>query len=350
MRILIVGFGYMGEIRKAVADKIAGVETVGICDPFKGPDQTGCGCPHFNTYQEAIDQVKPDITFVCSPNRDIPDVAVYAMERGSHVFCEKPPGRTIDDIRKMMAAEAGNPGIKLMFGFNHRHHPAILEAKSIVDAGRMGEVLWVRGVYGKSGGQGRGFEKSWRNDPEISGGGILLDQGIHMLDLFRLFCGDFHEAVGMTGTRFWKVPVEDNAVVILRNNKGLMAQLHSSATLWKHTFQIEIGLEQGYLIAHGLLSKSGSYGRETLIVGRRPDDDDPDAAVGIPREETIFFDRDLSWDIQVEELVRCIQQDLPVTDSSSTDALKVMEIIDAVYRQANSGLRFRLDSSAEVKI
>ena len=347
MRVLIVGYGYMGEIRKKVADEIPGINVSGICDPFKGPEATGCKCPHYKDYREAIDAIRPEITFVCSPNRQIPDIAVYAMRKGSHVFCEKPPGRNINDIRKMITAENAHNGIKLMFGFNHRHHPAIQEAKSIVDAGRMGRVLWLRGVYGKSGGQGKGFESSWRNDPDISGGGILLDQGIHMLDIFRLICGEFDEAVGITGTRFWDIPVEDNALVILRNKKGQMAQLHSSATLWKHTFQLEIGLEKGYLIVHGLLSKSGSYGRETLVIGRRPDDDDPAAAIGVPREETVFFDRDLSWHIQVQELVKCIQSDLPVTDSSSTDALKVMQIIETIYRQAKSGLNFPLKPIAE---
>jgi predicted dehydrogenase len=232
-----------------------------------------------------------------------------------------------------MAAEARHPGLKVMFGFNHRHHPAILEAKSIVDAGRMGRVLWMRGIYGKSGGPGRGFEKSWRNDPEISGGGILLDQGIHMLDLFRLFGGDFNEVTGMLGTTYWNIPVEDNAFVLLRNSKGVVAQFHSSATLWKHKFRLELGLEGGYLIAQGLLSKSGSYGRETLIIGRRPSDDE-DAAVGNPREEVVYYDTDLSWDLQVEELVRAILDDRPIADSSTWDAFKVMEIIDTVYRQA----------------
>lgn len=349
MKVLIVGYGYMGEIRKQVVDAMPELTLAGICDPYKGPSDTGCDCPHFTDFREAIDTVRPDVTFVCSPNRDIPDVAVYAMQSGSHAFCEKPPGRDIGDIRRMMAVEKKCKGIKLMFGFNHRHHPAILEAKSIVDAKRMGAVLWVRGVYGKSGGQGRGFEASWRNDPQVSGGGILLDQGIHMLDLFRLFCGDFDEAVGMTGTRFWNIPVEDNAFVILRSSRGPMAQLHSSATLWKHTFKIEIGLEGGYLIVHGLLSKTGSYGRETLIIGRRPDDDDPFAAVGNPREETVFFDKDLSWDLQVKELVRCIRHNLPVTDSSSTDALKVMQIIEAVYRQTRSGAAYPLTDPEEVR-
>ena len=137
----------------------------------------------------------------------------------------------------------------------------------------------------------------------------------------------------MLATTFWRIPMEDNAFVFLRNNQGQMAQLHSSATLWKHMFRLEIGLEQGYLIVQGLLSKTGSYGREHLTIGRRPSEDET-VAVGNPREETVYFDRDLSWELQVKELFHCVQKDLPVTDSSSLDALRVMEIIDTVYRQA----------------
>ena len=333
MKTVIIGYGYMGEIRRRVVEDLPDLELGGICDPMRSPDNIGGDFTYFTDYWEAIDEIKPDIVFACTPNNLTPDVCMYALERNCHVFCEKPPGKNLVDIQKIMQAEQENPGLKVIFGFNHRHHPAILEAKSIVDGKRMGEIIWLRGVYGKSGGPGRDFEKSWRNDPEISGGGILLDQGIHMLDLFRFFSGDFSEVHGLLATRYWNIPVEDNAFVLLRNEQGLVAQLHSSATLWKHTFQLEIGLEGGYLIARGLLSKSGSYGRETLVIGRKSGEDGVDA-IGNPREEVVYFDTDLSWHVQVQDLIHCIQNDLPITDSSTQDALRVMEIVETVYRQA----------------
>lgn len=335
MKTLVVGYGYMGQIRKRVIEDLCELELSGICDPFVTKDQLGVDCAHYDDYRDAIDDVRPAIVFVCTPNRYSPEVSIYALEHGAHVFCEKPPGRDLTDIQRIIAAEKAHPELKLMFGFNHRHHPAIVEAKSLVDAGRLGRILWMRGVYGKSGGQGRDFERSWRNDPAISGGGILLDQGIHMLDLFRFFCGDFDEVYGLLSTAYWNTPVEDNAFVLLRNAQGQIAQLHSSATLWKHTFRLEIGLEKSYLVVQGLLSKTGSYGRETLIIGRKPSDAE-DGAVGNPREEIVYFDKDLSWDLQLRELVKCIKNDLAVTDSSSLDALRVMEIIDTVYGQIHA--------------
>ena len=187
MRAVIIGYGYMGEIRARNIDKLPDLQLAAICDPFVAADDTGKDCPHYSDYRVAIDRERPDIAFVCTPTHKSPEICCYALESGCHVFCEKPPGRNLEDIRRIIKAERRQSGLKVMFGFNHRHHPAILEAKSIVDAGRMGEIMWMRGVYGKSGGKGRDFERSWRNDPQISGGGILLDQGIHMLDLFRFF-------------------------------------------------------------------------------------------------------------------------------------------------------------------
>jgi len=332
MKVAIIGYGYMGQIRRRVITRMSELELLGICDPFIQTDSENSDVPFYDNYEDLLCQ-SPDIVFVCTPNHLTPEVALAALAQGCHVFAEKPPGRNLADIKRIMDMEAKQPQLKLMFGFNHRHHPAIREAKSIVDAGRMGKVIWLRGVYGKSGGKRRTFEQSWRNDPAISGGGILLDQGIHMLDLFRFFCGDFNQVKSMMNTAYWNIPVEDNAFVLLRAKSGPMAQLHSSSTLWKHTFRLEIGLEEGYLIVQGLLSKSGSYGREQLVIGRKPEDEDEDAAIGNPREEVVYFDQDFSWDFQVKDLIQCIQQDTPVRDSTSVDALRVMDIVSQVYCQ-----------------
>lgn len=329
LRAGVIGYGYMGQIRRKNIDDHPDLELVGVCDPLADLEATQIRAKVFPSYQSLI-EAGLALVFVCTPNNVTPEVTVYALEHGCHVFCEKPPGRILSDIQRIVAAEQAHPELKLIFGFNHRHHPGVTDAKSIVASGSLGRLLWLRGVYGKSGGDN--FEKSWRNDPAIGGGGILLDQGIHMLDLFRFFCGDFDEVVGMTSTMFWDIPVEDNAFVLLRSIEGVVAQLHSSATLWKHTFRLEIGLEKGYLVVSGLLSKTGSYGRETLLIGRKPGLGEK-VALGNPREEMTYYDTDPSWDIQVQHWVECIRNNQPIEDSTSLDALKVMEIVDMVYAQ-----------------
>ncbi len=337
LRAGIVGYGYMGEIRCRNVERNPNLELAAICDPQQSEAIASLGVSTYGSW-EALVGSGIDVVFVCTPNNLIPDITVAALNNGCHVFCEKPPGRNLADIQRIRSAESANPNLKVLFGFNHRHHPGIQDAKAIIDSGSLGDVITLRGVYGKGGGDD--FDKSWRNDPSVSGGGILLDQGIHMLDLFRMFVGEFDHVVGMRGVTSFDIPVEDNAFVLLRTQRGQMAQLHSSATAWKHTFRLEIGCTWGYAMVSGLLSKTGSYGRETLVVGRRAATGET-AALGNPREETTYYDRDESWDIEVAHLVECITEDKPVQHGTSLDALRVMEIVDGIYR--NPPLRLSLD-------
>ena len=326
----IIGYGYMGEIRRRMIEQHPDLELTLVCE--RDPEKLD-GEQSFQIVREpqAVIDSEADAVFICTPNHLIPELAVQCLTRGKHVFCEKPPGRTLNDIKRICDAESENHGIKLMFGFNHRYHPGVLRAKSIVDSGRMGKVLALRGLYGKSG--GKNFEHSWRNDFAVSGGGILLDQGIHMIDLFNLFLGGFTSAKAFMSNSHWGFEVEDNAVAILQNDDNQLAILHSSATLWKHMFQLNIILEQGYLKLEGLLSKTGSYGRETLVIGRRQFEDEAEA-VGNPSEETIYFDRDLSWEIEVNHFADCIINDKPVLESNSTDAYKAMDLVHRCYRDS----------------
>ncbi len=332
LRCGIVGYGYMGEIRKRVIEHHPRCLLVGVVETDQQKRLSIQGCPVFDSLEQLIQQ-GVDVIFVCTPNRYAPDVCIKSIEQGKHVFCEKPPGRTVEDVRGIMKAEHENPQVKLMFGFNHRYHPAMLRAKEIIESGQLGSILNLRGLYGKMG--GKHFRESWRNNKEMAGGGILLDQGIHMLDLFRYYSGDFESVKCFMSNAYWNFDVEDNAFVILQNKKKQHALLHSSSTMWKNTFQLDITLTEGSVRIAGLLSKSGSYGRETLTVAAR-EFEDVASAVGNPAESNTYFDRDESWDLEVEEFVRCIDEKAPVTMSSSYDALRVMEIIGQAYGDANN--------------
>ena len=131
----------------------------------------------------------------------------------------------------------------------------------------------------------------------------------------------------------WGFDVEDNAVVIMKNDHNQLAMLHSSATFWKHMFQLNVILEKGYLKLEGLLSKTGSYGRETLVIGRRQFEDETEA-VGNPSEETIYFDYDLSWELEVNRFIDCILNDKPVLESNSTDAYNAMNLVHQCYHDS----------------
>lgn len=331
----IVGLGKMGGIRAHTVRENKDTVLVSGYDPTPPPE--GFEDLELVGDYQAVIASGVDAVFVCPPNRFIPDVVVAALDAGKHVFCEKPPGRNVRDIERMMEAEARNPGLVLKFGFNHRYHYGVMEAKKIVESGKYGEILWMRGVYGKAKGSGKAQE--WRNDPALSGGGILLDQGIHMLDLFRYFCGEFREIKSMCTTAFWDIPLEDNAFALLRDDRGRIAMLHSSFTQWKHRFTLEIFLRDGYVIVDGMPSSTRSYRDEWIIQGRRH----TGFAIGNPPEERTFCNTDPSWELELSEFVDCIRSGQPVKHGTSADAYETMRLVFGIY-EADSSFSPKLPS------
>lgn len=293
------------------------------------PDQ------HGSTDWREVVNADVDAVFVATPNSVTPAVIIAALEAGKHVFSEKPPGRTVEDIENILRVEQAHPDRKLKFGFNHRYHAGIQEARRIIDSGRLGHLLWMRGVYGKAG--GLGFENVWRSRKETAGGGILLDQGIHMLDLFRFFSGDFIEVKSMVSTSYWPIDVEDNAFALLRDMHGRVAMLHCSSTQWKHRFNLELYLSGGYLSVNGILSSTRSYGDETITVARNRFDEG--LAMGKPTEEVIYFDTDPSWELEIRDFVASCLDGTPIECGTSEDALKVMKLVYAIYENDDSFMR-----------
>ena len=325
----IIGFGKVGRLRREIIEKNQNLSLDAICDPNLSKNKIDIGCKFFQSYEDLL-KLDIDAVFVCTPNKFTPDVVVSALNSNKHVFCEKPLGRNLEDVNKIIESEKNNKNLKLKFGFNHRYHDNVLEAKSIVDSGRYGKILWMRGVYGKSG--GLKFKDIWRSKRETAGGGILLDQGIHMIDLFRMFCGDFQEVKSFISNSYWNLNVENDAFAILRNKKEQLAFIHSSSTQWKHTFSLEISLEEGYINLDGILSSTRSYGQgERLVTARRQFEDEA-YSVGNPQENVIYFNEDKSWDREIDDFVDCILNDKKVIVGSSNDAMKVMELVYRIYK------------------
>lgn len=330
MRVVIFGYGYMGKIRYQALRRHPAVKRIHVYDPTL--DSAESPPEGFLPEGTAIAWDEIDAIFVCTPNHVTADLVVEGLRRCGRVFCEKPPGRNWEDFSRIEEAARAIPQHTLVFGFNHRLHPNVQTAQAMIGQGGLGDVLYMKGTYGKSG--GRHYRESWRNKREISGGGILLDQGIHMLDLFHLFLGEVTPVEAILADSFWNTGVEDNAFVLLRSRQGVPAFLHSSATLWKHTFRLEIGCRNGYLVASGLLSQTGSYGREQLVIGKREFEDEA-LALGNPREEIVHFDRDESWDKEVHEFLSAVAEGRSPTHGSLEDARRVMETIRDIYAIAD---------------
>lgn len=328
LNVGLVGLGKMGHIRADAIMKHPELNLSAVCDVIETKGKDFPESKFFHDYNELLKQ-GIDAVFVCTPNRYIPEIAVAALENGIHAFCEKPPGRNMDDVIKMRKAEKNNPGTKLKFGFNHRYHEAVREAKSIVDSGRLGRIMWIRGTYGKAG--GTGYQEDWRNYYDMSGGGILIDQGIHMVDLVSMFCQDFTDIHSFITRSYWQTEVEDNAFAIMKNALGQIVMIHSSATQWQHRFLMEIYLEKGYLNIDGIFSSTGTYEPETLKEAVCLYDHDRNPLPN-PLETLTIYEEDKSWYLEVDDFARCIREDKPVTVGSSQDAYKVMELIQRIYQ------------------
>ena len=326
LRVGIAGYGVVGKRRRHFVDAHPRLQTVGVCDQvFDGDGALDDGMPYYGHYKSLLAQ-NLDVLFVCLTNDVNPQATIDGLSKGLHVFCEKPPGRNVADIERVIGVETKSPKLKLKYGFNHRYHDSVREALEIMRSGDLGRVLNMRGVYGKSKFISYGEPSSWRTNREIAGGGILLDQGIHMVDLMRLFGGEFEDVHSYITNDFWNYDVEDNAYAMMKSNSGVVAMLHSTATQWRHRFNLDITLEKGALTLGGILSGSKSYGAETLTVAWASEDDQGD-----PKEQQTTYDQDPSWEAEIDDFADAILRDRRISEGSSVDALKTMQLVYRIY-------------------
>lgn len=327
LRVGIAGYGIVGQRRRRCIESHRSLSLVGVCDRMFEADSRLDGDVLYVKHYRQLLHLGLDVLYVCLPNDVAPEATIAGLEAGANVFCEKPPGRNVNDIERVRSVEASRGGQLLKYGFNHRYHGSVREALKIVSSGGFGRVINMRGVYGKSAFNPWPREKNgWRTNREIAGGGILLDQGIHMVDLMRLFGGEFHEVKSFVSNDTWHLDVEDNAYALMRSDRGVIALLHSTATQWRHRFRLEVFLEKGALILSGILSGSKSYGQEALTIVHREDE-----ANGNPRETTYTYIHDNSWSDEVNEFTACILEKRPVELGNSLDALRTMELIYRIY-------------------
>ena len=323
VKIGIIGYGKMGKIRYDAINQAGMGEVAAISDP-EAPDMGIKNLSH----SEIINNPDIDAVFICTPNYLNRQLTIDCLKAGKHVFCEKPPSFTGDEMKEIRMVEKASYGRKLMYGFNHRHHDSVIRMKNIVDSGEFGKILWMRGRYGKS--VTEDYFNNWRAKKEIAGGGILLDQGIHMLDLFLHLGGDFDRVKAELSNSFWKLEVEDNAFVILRNTKtGIDASLHSTMTQWRHLFSLEVFLEHGYMVLNGLLTSSRAYGQEILTLAKNRSSG---PAVTWADEIKTEYTDDNSWRYETEHFLNAIKNDTDIMIGNSSDAYRLMKIIDDIYK------------------
>jgi predicted dehydrogenase len=322
----------MGQIRADEVSRNHNTELVAVFEQYgEVPMDKYPTIIHCSTYEELLTQ-DLDAIFICAFNDVASQYTIQALKRNLHVFCEKPPAHTVAELKEVLEVEKASDKV-LKYGFNHRLHYSIIEAKKLIENNTMGKLLWMRGVYGKAG--SIDYDKNWRNFKKYSGGGILVDQGIHMLDLMCYFTnGSFEILNAKLQKSFWDIEVEDNAFVTMQNDDNVIATMHSSATQWKHKFLLEMEFENGYINLDGILSNSRSYAPETLVTAKR-EFEDITYAMGKPQETITWFENDDSWKLELDEFVDAILNHTKVKNGTSQDGLTVLTLVEDIYNKSD---------------
>ncbi len=322
VRLAIIGCGAIGQKRAraiSAADQLVAVADVNA----QRAQQLAAaypGCAVEPTWQDCVQRRDVDAVVVSTVNSALARVSLAAILAGKHVLLEKPAARNPDELLPLFeGAEAA--GVVVQVGFNHRFHPALRKARELIDTDAIGTLLFIRGRYGHGG--RCGYDREWRADPIVAGGGELLDQGVHLIDLSRWFLGEFPLVTGHVATSFWPMSVEDNGFLSLRTAAGQTAWLHASCTEWKNLFSFEIYGRTGKLHIEGL---GGSYGVERLAYYRMLPQMGPPAT-------TIweYPGEDLSWQEQWRDFTQCIETGRAPCGGLA-DALAALEVVHEVYR------------------
>lgn len=279
-------------------------------------------CVATTDWLSAVQRDDVDIVIVAATNDALVRISLAAVNMGKHVLVEKPAARNVRELDELIEA-ADRHKVQVRVGFNHRYHPALLKARELVDAGELGELMFIRGRYGHGG--RKGYDREWRANPGLSGGGELIDQGVHLIDLSRWFLGDFTEIQGFAHTYFWDMSVDDNGFMLLKTIKRQAALLHVSCTEWKNLFSLEIYGHEAKIHIEGL---GGSYGVERLSFYKMlPEMGPPDTAIWeYPRGDN-------SWMLEFADFLEDIR--LNRTPSANlNDARSALSVVEKIYKDS----------------
>ena len=276
----------------------------------------------FTNWKKLLEIKEINIIIIATPHNQLAKILLEAYKKNKHILVEKPATKNFYEIKKIISKVKGSR-IKIRIGYNHRYHPSIIKAQEIIKQGVIGKIMYLRARYGHGG--RLKYEKEWRTKLSVSGGGELIDQGSHLIDLSRLFLGEFNKVKGFLNTYFWKTSVEDNAFLVLKTLSNKIAFLHASWTEWKNMFSFEIFGTRGKLDINGL---GGSYGTEKLTLFKMS------KKMGIPKQKIWKFkSQDVSWKNEINEFYKDISHNRK-PNVNLNDASQTLKIINKIYKNS----------------
>ena len=319
----IIGCGLIGgkraaSLQKFPGSRLAAVADVDIVRAQSLAKEHSCECT--DDWRDITSREDLDIVIVSTTNDLLSSITIDAIKNKKHVLVEKPAARNPEEIKKIIEVFEKQKDVTVKVGFNHRFHPSFAKAKELIETERIGEVMFLRARYGHGG--RLGYENEWRAKKKKAGGGEMLDQGSHIVDLSRYFMGNFSTAIGFCENYFWDMEVEDNCFALLRTNKGGLAQLHASCTQWKNIFSMELFCRTGQINIDGL---GRSYGKETLTFYKmRPE-------MGPPDKRVFEWDGpDNSWEKEYGDFIDAISSGRR-PNGDLYDAYESLKLINKIY-------------------
>ena len=325
--IAVIGCGGIGRARARSTKLVEGANLVVVCDVDEQRAQQTAkdfDCEASTDWEKVVQRHDVDLVIVSALNSLHAPISIAAMEAGKDVICEKPLARNPEEAQRMVET-AERTGRLLKTGFNHRFHPTVMKARELLDAGYIGDPVFLRGRTGHRGGDVFA-NKRWFLDKEQSGGGTFLDNGVHLLDLARWFMGDFKQATGYVATNIWKdiAPCEDNGFGLFRTADDRIASIHSSWTQWRSYLYFELHGTQGFITV--------DYEANTVrLVRRLPDE-------GQLFEQTFQFNRDpdMTWARELKEMLNAMKERRQPL-ASGYDGWQAVRMAYAVYDASASG-------------
>jgi 1,5-anhydro-D-fructose reductase (1,5-anhydro-D-mannitol-forming) len=322
MKVGLIGYGRFAKLREECfkSSKVAKVDIVGYFDPHCS-DNT---LRKFTKIESLLREV--DAVLISVPPKLAPGYVQKSIQAGKHVFCEKPAAINLDNLNEIDAAFTSNK--VLAYGFNHRVHQSIVKIKEVIDSNKMGRILWLRGRYGKE--VDDKYFGTWRCDKSLNGGGILIDQGIHMVDLMAHLAGGFDGAQAVLSTNYLNIEgVEDNGFITLFSTTNkITASIHTTLTQWRYLFSLEMFLEKGSIVLNGLRTKSGNYGEEVLTI--KPNSKN-ESLMDIVEE---IFTENISWQTEIDAFLESCDKNEPYPYAGFQDAVQTTTLMDLIYKEA----------------
>jgi len=320
----VIGCGLIGRKRAAALGSRARLRYACDLELSRATDiaKAHPGCEAIADHRLALADKALDAVIISTLNAALAPIALDAVRAGKHVIVEKPGALNAAQLREVQAA-AKLTGALVRIGYNHRFHPALRKTRELIDQGALGPLMFLRARYGHGG--RRGYDREWRANPTLSGGGELIDQGVHLIDLAGWFLGDFPTVEGHAVTSYWDMPVDDNAFLSLRTAKEQTAWLQVSCTEWKNLFSLELYGRDAKIAIEGL---GGSYGVERCTFYKMlPEMGPPDiTAWEYPRG-------DESWALETSTFIDDIQLGREPSPGL-TEGIRTLEIVESVYARS----------------